>query len=319
MRTPDHEQYSLGDAWVKTKPELTRWLDDIRGLIDWGPIGQILSEVHRGDVGAPSYPVLPMFRLLLLQQWHGLSDPQAEAAVNDRYSFRRFCGFPMDQDTPDHVTIWRFREALGRLGLAAKALAGLNAQLDRAGLFVKKGTLIDATIIPAAVRPPRSAEGEVTERDPQAGFTVKNGESHFGYKGHVAVDEGSGLLRQIETSSADLHDSMMGRTLVQGDEERVYADKAYDSEGFRADLKAAGIEPCVLHKARRNKALKAWQEQLNRLWSAVRSGVERAFATMKEGYGLRRARYIGLARNDCHLQLIGFAMNLKRARVLILE
>ena len=56
-----------------------------------------------------SYPPLTMFKIVLLQQWHGLSDPGAEEAVRDRLSFRRFCGLPLDMETPDHASIWRFR------------------------------------------------------------------------------------------------------------------------------------------------------------------------------------------------------------------
>jgi len=194
--------------------------------------------------------------------------------------------------------------------------AEITRQLDARGMVIRKGTLIDATIVQAAVKPPSGKEGTVSERDPEAGWTKKNGKSRFGYKAHIGVDEGSGIIRDAILTSADLHDSLVGSSLVQGDEEAIYADKAYDSQKFRDALAEAGIKDGVMHKARRNTPLKAWQRWLNKALSPIRSGVERGFATMKRYYGYRRVRYIGLARNRCHLNLMCAAINLRRALVL---
>ncbi len=113
-----------------------------------------------------------------------------------------------------------------------------------------------------------------------------------------------------------MHDSVVGPSLVQGDEEAVYADKAYDSQDFRDRLAKAGIKDGIMHKARCNKPLKNWQKWFNKAVSPIRSGVERGFATMKRYYGSQRVRYIGLARNRCHLNLMCAAINLRRALVL---
>ena len=116
--------------------------------------------------------------------------------------------------------------------LAATLLAEVNRQLDAKGLVLRRGTLIDATILEAAVRPPSGDAGEVSERDPQAGWTKKNGESRFGYKAHAAVDEGSGIVREAVMTPADVHDSVPADDLVQGDEQAVYADKAYEDHAY---------------------------------------------------------------------------------------
>src|SRR4051794_5340788 len=139
---------------------------------------------------------------------------------------------PSDNMTtvPDHSSIWRFREELARRGLAERLLAEVNRQLDAKGLILRRGTLINATILEAAVRRPGGDAGEVSPRDPQAGWTRKNGESRFGYEAHVAVDEGSGIVRAATLTPADVHDSVPADDPVQGDEEAVYADRAYDSE-----------------------------------------------------------------------------------------
>ena len=166
------------------------------------------------------------------------------------------------------------------------------------------------------MRPPSGDAGEVSERDPQAGWTKKNGKSRYGYKAHVAVDEGSGIVREAVMTPADVHDSVPADDLVQGDEAAVYADKASDSEERRAGLRARGIEPRITYQARRNRPLKPWQTWLNKAVAPVRAGVERLFGTMKRVYGHRRVRYLGLARNDGQLQAMCAAINLRRALVL---
>ena len=204
-----------------------------------------------------------------------------------------------------------------KLGLSERLLAEVNRQLDARGLIVKRGTLVDATIIAAAVKPPKVEEGQVNERDPDASFTVKNDETYFGYKAHLAVDEESGVVRQAEMTSADLHDSQRGEAMIQGDEKAYYADKAYDAQALRDKLNDLGIEDKIAYKAKRNKPLVNWQVWFNKTASSIRVGVERANATMKNWYGMEKVRYLGLDRNNCHLQFVAMAMNMKRAMVLI--
>ena len=147
-------------------------MEDIAKTFEWAAFGVLMGPLHSSSDGAPAYPPLTMFKIVLLQQWYGLSDPGAEEAVRDRLSFRRFCGIPLDQETPDHSSIWRFRQRIEKLGLSEKLLAEVNRQLDARGLIVKRGTLVDATIIAAAVKPPSFEEGVVSERDPDVSFTL---------------------------------------------------------------------------------------------------------------------------------------------------
>jgi IS5 family transposase len=317
MSRRNFRQPSLADAFVKSYSRKGGFLEDIAKTFEWAAFDVLMRPLHSSSDGAPAYPPLTMFKIVLLQQWYGLSDPGAEEAVRDRLSFRRFCGVPLDEETPDHSSIWRFRQRLAKLGLSEQLLAEVNRQLDAHGLIVKRGTLVDATIIAAAVKRPPIEEGQVNARDPDAGFTVKNDKTYFGYKAHLAVDEESDLVRQAEMTSADLHDSQRGEAMIQGDEEAYYADKAYDSRALREALKARGIADKIAYRARRNKALKNWQVWFNKTASSVRVGVERANATMKNWYGMARVRYRGLARNNCHLQFVAMAMNMKRSRVLL--
>ena len=316
MARRDFRQLGLADGIVRRRGKKSEWLDRLDAALDWSTLETIVADIYASREGGLSYPLLTYVKLLLLQQWHGLSDEGLEAAVDDRLSFRRFAGIPLAESVPDHSSVWRFREELAKRGLAERLLAEVNRQLDAKGLVLRRGTLIDATILEAAVRPPGGDAGEVSERDPQAGWTKKNGKSRFGYKAHVAVDEGSGLVRRATMTSADVHDSVPADDLVRGDEEAVYADKAYDSEERRAGLRARGIEPRIMYQARRNRPLKPWQTWFNKAVAPIRAGVERLFGTMKRAYGHRRVRYLGLARNDVQLQALCVAINLRRALVL---
>src|SRR5690242_8512336 len=261
MARRDFRQLGLADSIVQRRGKKSAWLERLDAALDWPALETIVEGVCASREGGPAYPLLTYVKLLLLQQRYGLSDEGLEAAVDDRLSFRRFAGIPLSESVPDHSSAWRFREELAKRGLAAKLLAEVDRQLDAKGLILRRGTLIDATILEAAVRPPGGDAGEVSPRDPQAGWTKKNGRSRFGYRAHVAVDEGSGIVRAATLTPADVHDSVPADDLVQGEEEAVYADKAYDSEARRAGLRERGIEPRIMYQARRNRPLQPRSEE----------------------------------------------------------
>jgi IS5 family transposase len=305
-------QGSLAEALLPASAGSNRRLERIAGLIDWAPMERLLAPL-RAPTGRPGYPPLALFRALLLAQWYQLSDPGLEEALADRLSFRRFCGFGLDDGTPDETTLCRFRATLAERGLAAALFAELNRQLDARGLMLKAGTLIDATLIEAAVARPPQSEGEVSTKDPEAGFTRRGQRSFFGFKAHVAVDLGSDLIRDAVLTGADVGDSLAADGLVQGDEAAVFMDKAYDSAPRRAALTEAGIVAGIMHRGHARRPLTAWQRWMNVALAPIRCQVERAFGTLKRSYGWRRVRYRGLLRNGAHLHLLCTAMNLRRA------
>lgn len=288
-------------------------LDRIDELIDWTPLEALLAPIHVAPTGRPAWPLLTMLKALLLQQWYRLSDPGLEEALADRLSFRRFCGLGLDDGTPDHSVVSRFRTQLAARGLAEPLFLEIDRQLEAKGLMVKAGTLIDATLVAAAVRRPPIREGEVSERDPDAGFTRRGQRSFFGYKAHLAVDLGSDLIRSAILTGADVGESLVADALVQGDEAAIYADKAYDAQARREALAEAGIEDRLMYRAHARRRLKGWQKWMNVALAPIRGQIERVFGLMKRAYGYRRVRYRGLARNGAHLQLLCAAVNLRRA------
>ena len=135
MARRDLRQVSFADGLVNQRAGRNSWMDEIDKLIDWSAVVKLLDGIYGSDEGRPSYPLLAYVKLLLLQQWYGLSDPGLEEAVDDRLSFRRFAGLPLDESVPDHSTIWRFRQELAAHGLAEALFEEINRQLDARGLI----------------------------------------------------------------------------------------------------------------------------------------------------------------------------------------
>ena len=296
-------------------------LEKIASLLDWGPLEALVSSLRSGEHGRPPYAALAMFKAMLLQQWYGLSDPGLEEALLDRVSFRRFCGFALDAATPDETTLCRFRNALKEAGLGEALFAEIGRQLDASGFIVRHGTLIDATLVESAVCPPASGSTpkgveSSSALDPDANWTRTGAKRRlfFGYKAHVGVDQGSGLIRSRCLTGAKTYESSVADDLIMGDEKAVYADKAYEKKERRLALKARGAKDRIQH--RRNKhqaALPRWQRLRNILIGRVRGAVERVFASFKGRYDLRRMRYRGMKANALHLDLVIIAYNLHRA------
>lgn len=296
-------------------------LERISALIDWAPIEALVRRVRPGTTGRPPYRSLAMVRALLLQQWYGLSDPGLEEALSDRVSFRRFCGLALEEATPDETTLCRFRLSLAEAKLGDALFAEVSRQLDAAGLMVKTGTLIDASLVAAAVCTPpdgSTPRGEESRspHDPDPNWTRTAGGTRrfFGYKMHIGVDQGSGLIRSRCLTPAKTYESQVADDLVLGDERAVYADKAYEKRERRAALKARGIKDRIQHRRVRGQPrLPRWQARRNVLIGKIRTAVERTFSELKCGtYGLSRMRYRGLSRCGLHLDLAAIAYNLRR-------
>jgi IS5 family transposase len=321
MKRGQDGQLGLAEAFMAKGLGSNARLEKIGGLVDWSRFEGLLSKVRPGETGRPPYRALAMFKALLLQQWYGLSDPGLEEALGDRLSFRRFCGFALDETTPDETTLCRFRQALIAAGLSDRLLEELNRQLDGRGLMLKQGTMIDATLVAAQARPPAAAaDGTAGQsaHDRDANWTRQQGKSHFGYKAHVAMDQGSRLIRRATLTPAKVYESQVADSLIIGDEKAVYADRAYEQKARRRRLKAMGIKDRIMHRSHKHQAaLPRWQQRRNRLIAPIRASVEHLFATLKRCYGYRRVRYFRLDRNALHLELLCMALNLRRAAVLL--
>jgi transposase, IS5 family len=295
-------------------------LDRIFALLNWGPLQYRLEKLCRKLDGRPPFPPIVMFRGLLLAQWYDLSDRDLEEALCDRLSFRRFVGLVMEQGTPDHTTLCRFRERLNEAGLTTKLLALVNGQIEAKGLLLKRGTLIDATVVEtAAARPERDATGA----DPDAAFLKREGQpgSNYGYKAHLAVDQGSLLIRTAKLTPANVAETVVADELILANQDSgaIYADKAYNTHARRALLGRLGITDGIMQRPNKHHRLTQEQSRRNGALSKIRCQVETVFAVFKQPYGYRRTRYFGLVRNQLQLTLISICFNLRRMLALTMH
>lgn len=309
-------QASIAGAFIKTRVNLNQGLKQIDSKIKWSRFKEILDKIYSNKQGRPSYPPLIMFKCLLVQNWYNLSDYSLEEALDDRLSFRSFVGLELDEYPPDHSTISRFRDQLIRHDLERRLFSELDRQMEGLGLLVKLGTLIDATIVSASVsRPLKKKDGTagVSKIDPEAEWTCKGKRrDYYGYKGHISVDEKSGLIRRGKLTKAKVDDGHMLEEMVIGDEKWVFADKAYGTYKNQKILKDKGIKNGLMRKGCYRRKLTEQEKLKNRLISKRRAAVERVFGTFKRSYAYTKVRYIGLIKNALQFNLLCFAFNLKK-------
>jgi IS5 family transposase len=287
-------------------------LDRLDGLVDWRPFEASMAHLRSSGPGRPGYPVLLLFKALLLQALYGLSERELEEALGDRLSFRRFVGLGLGEAVPDHSVYCRFRAELIAQGLLETLFAALDEQLEAAGLILKRGTMLDATLIEAVSVPPRQGR---PSKDPDARFTRRKGKPGFvfGFKEHVGVDEGSGLIRSVITTPANVNDTVPADALIRGDEKAVLADGAYDTKARRARLKAEGRKARIARRPNRHQPeLPPRLKLYNRLIARRRAAVETTFATLKCRMKLRVIRYVGLIKASAQVLMAAIAFNMRR-------
>ncbi len=288
-------------------------LDRLGGLARWYRFEKLLSHLRDEEsCGRPGYPVLVLLRALVLQALYGLSERELEEALNDRLSFKRFVGLSFEEAVPDHTVLNRFRNRLIEEKLIEPLFAELDRQLEKAGLILKRGTMLDATLIEAVSAPPSP---ERPSPDPDARITRRKGRSGFtfGYKAHVGVDQGSGLIRTVVTTPANVNDTVVADRLIRGDERSVLADAAYDTHARRARLTAQGVKPRIARRPNKHHPdLPPRLKRYNKLIARRRAAVETTFATLKCRMKLNLIRYIGLAKAQAQVAMAAIAFNMRR-------
>jgi IS5 family transposase len=309
-------QFSFVEALLPEGLKGSTRLDRLGSLVRWYRFEKLLCGLVDDGRGQAAYPPLVMFRTLLLQSLYGLSDPAMEEALYDRLSFRRFVGLGLEDSVPDHSTICRFRLKLIDAGLVEQLFGELDRQLDKAGVVLKQGTMLDATLIETGAASPPSGKGDGKEAlDPDAGFTARSGKPGFryGYKAHVGVDVGSGIIRAVIVTSANVNDTVPADLLIRGDEREVLADAAYHTHRRDAERKGRGIKPRLCRRPNKHHPeLSGRLKRYNRLIARRRAAVETTFATLKRRMGLTAIRYIGLARATAQVRLAAMAFNMRR-------
>ena len=292
-------------------------LERVSTLVDWSGFERTLAGLREDGPGRPGYRPLLLFKALLLQAWYGLSDAELEFRLGDSLAFGRFVGLSLEDEVPDHTTLCRFRNRLVRERLLERLFAELDSQLEGAGVILKQGTMLDATLIETQAAG-RRGPGEARV-DPDAAYARRSGKpgSTHGYKAHVGVDQGSGVIRSILTTPANVNDTTPADALIRGDEKAVLGDAAYHTRARQADLKARGIKPRLMRRPNKHHPrLPPRLAQLNRLIARRRAAVETTFATWKRRMGLTGIRYLGLTKASGQMLMVAMAFNLRRWAVL---
>jgi IS5 family transposase len=300
---------------LHAKQEKSR-LSQISNMIDWPPFRQILEEMYDNKTekgGRPNCDVIMMFKILILQKWYGLSDLEVERQMADRISFMAFLGFP--DPFPDSRTIWLFKQRIAESGKDELIWSELQRQLDAMGLQVKRGTMQDATFIeadPGSSKKPRGDSAK-TRRSRDGTWAKKGNETHFGYKLHQKTDIDYCLIREIETTTASLHDSQVD---LSTKDEIVLRDRGY----FGAEAK--GID-FTMKRRTSEKPLGELDKERNRLISILRSPGERPHAVIKRVFGMGSVLVTTVKRVNVELMVTAFAFDLfqlctlKKAKVIL--
>lgn len=299
---------------LHAKQEKSR-LSQISNMIDWNPFRQILEEMYDNKSekgGRPNCDVIMMFKILILQKWYGLSDLEVERQMADRISFMAFLGFP--DPFPDSRTIWLFKQRIAESGKDELIWSELQRQLDAMGLQVKRGTVQDATFIEADPGSSKKLRGHSakTRRSRDGTWAKKGDETHFGYKLHQETDIDYCLIREIETTTASLHDSQVD---LSAKDEIVLRDRGY----FGAEAK--GID-FTMKRRTSEKPLDELDKERNRLISILRSPGERPHAVIKRVFGMGRVLVTTVKRVHVELMVTAFAFDLfqlctlKKAKVI---
>jgi transposase, IS5 family len=300
------------DKGKKTKRE--RFLAEMNQVVPWIRLFALIEPHYpKGSPagGRPPLPLERMFRIYCLQQWYNLSDPGAEEALYDSITMRHFAGVSTDADViPDETSILNFRRLLEKHQLTERLLSEINAHLCERGLFVGKGTIVDATIIDA----PSSTKNTKKKRDPQMHQTRKGKQWYFGMKVHTGTDTDSGLVHTVVGTAANVADVNVLGELLHGREESLHGDSAYHSKELKAQAEASGLAFNVNQRATKSKPLTKAQRARNRRLSRVRATVEHPFLVVKLLWGHAKVRYRGIKKNLAQMYSLFALANVFRVR-----
>lgn len=322
------KQISLAATGFELAAKRTRkreFLDEMDRVIPWSQLLALIApHAPAGKTGRPPFATEVMLRIHLLQQFFGHSDPAMEEALHDIPLYREFAQLDVGTTRlPDESTILRFRHLLEAHDLGAQILEAVNAQLQRQGLLLKTGTVVDATLIAA----PSSTKNAKGERDPEMHQTKKGNQWHFGMKAHIGVDADSGLVHTVVGTSANAHDVTQASALLHGEESDVFADSGYRGVHKREEVieDHAQVSWHVAMMPSHRKALDkdtpmgAIMDALEKTKARIRAKVEHPFRVIKCQFGHRKTRYRGLAKNTSQLRVMFALSNLWMVRKRILQ
>jgi transposase, IS5 family len=287
-----------------------QFLADMDRVIPWTEMTAAVARVYpkiSEQGGRPPIPLERMLRIYFLQLWFNLSDPAAEEALYDSAAMRSFVGIDLGvESAPDETTICKFRHLLEKHKLGKTLLRAVKEHLQRNGIKISNGTIVDATIISA----PSSTKNKDGKRDPEMHQVAKGNQWYFGMKAHLGVDSKTKLIHTILASSANVSDLLALPHLLHGRETRVWGDQGYQGQSAVIHARAPRAKDFTNRKYRGRGWFNEAEKLKNRSKSRVRAKVEHAIGVIKRIFGFQKVRYRGLAKNLHRLEVTAALANL---------
>ena len=277
------------------KTRRAQFLDEMEQVVPWGELRALVEPYYpRPGNGRPPVGVERMLRIYFLQHWFNLSDPAVEEALYDSAVMRGFVGIDLGREpVPDETTVCKFRHLLEEHRLGGQILETVNLYLQRRGVRISTGTIVDATIIAA----PSSTKNRDQQRDPEMHQTKKGKQWHFGMKAHVGVDSKFKIVHSAVATAANVADSTVLPELLHGEETRVWGDQAYRGQSGVIHKCSPRAKDCTHKRYRYQDRIDEVERARNRTKSRVRSKVEHVFGVLKLKFGFVKVRYRGMAKN----------------------
>ena len=314
------KQQTLSDIEYSNRKRKTKreeFLESMDRIIPWDHwISLIREHYPSGKRGRPPRGIETMFRMYLMQNWFNLSDVGIEDAIYDSYAMRNFMHIDFfTEQVPDATTLLKFRHLLEEHKIGEQIFADVKARLDKAGLIMHGGTIVDATIIAA----PSSTKNKDGKRDEEMHQVKKGNQWYFGMKVHSGVDAGSGYVHTITGTAASVHDVNEAEHLIREDDRVMYGDSGYlNAEKHMESLDAdrlSGMEfrinvrPSSIKMSRDYEGIR-WDEEIENRKSSTRCKVEHPFLIVKRQFGYCKAAYRGLAKNMNRFNVLFACANL---------
>lgn len=318
-------QASFSELEYAAKKRVTRrdrFLAEIESVTPWSSLMSVIVPHYpsSGGRGRPPVGLERILRMYVAQQCFGLSDEASEDALYDSQAIRRFVGIDLNREAaPDATTLLKFRHLLEAHQLTESIFNAINTHLAEKGLFLREGTIVDATLIAA----PPSTKNKEGKRDAEMHQSKKGNQWHFGMKAHIGVDAQTGLVHNLVGTAANVHDVTQVQALLHGDETDVFGDAGYQGVEKREENLELPVNWHIAMRPSKRKALDKsaageLMEKLEHAKASIRAKVEHPFHIVKNLFQHRKARYKGLAKNTAQLfSLFGFANLLLARRWLI--
>ena len=306
----------LTDELLQAHTSKKEFLEKIERIIPWGNWIEIIRPCYyKGERGNKPYDIELMLRIFVLQNLYDLSDMRVMTEVIDSRAFSDFCRVDSPKQVPDGDTIGRFRDILIKNNIQEKFFSQVVEILTERGLILKRGTIVDSTLIAA----PSSTKNKDKKRDPDAHSVKKGTQWHFGYKAHIGADKNTGIVHHVKVTAANVHDVTVVSDLLYGEEETVHGDSGYTGaekrdDAIKRNTKGKKIKYKINRKPSTIKKLsksgKYAAKKREKAKSSVRAKVEHIFAVVKKLFGYRKTRYRGLKKQTAKLNMMFALANL---------